>query len=117
MLKVFAVAFGGSVGAVTRYLVSIWAAERFGSDFPFGTLIVNIVGCLLVTERVMASPYWRLIVATGFIGGLTTFSSFSFETLKLLEDAQFQLAAYNLLANLIFGLLATWVGMTMARTI
>ncbi|MDT8900340.1 fluoride efflux transporter CrcB [Anaeroselena agilis] len=124
MLKVFAVALGGSIGAATRYLVSTWSAERFGSDFPYGTLIVNVVGCfiigaflVLVTERVIANPYWRLIVAVGFVGGLTTFSSFGYETLKLLEDAQLQWAAYNVIANMVLGFFATWLGMTIARAI
>lgn len=124
MVKLFAVALGGSVGAATRYLVSTWAAERFGSDFPYGTLVVNVVGCfiigaflVLVTERAIVNPYWRLIVAVGFLGGLTTFSSFGYETLKLIEDSQLQWAAYNVVANLFLGFLATWLGMTAARAI
>ena len=124
MVKLFAVALGGSVGAATRYFVSTWAAERFGSDFPYGTLIVNVVGCfiigaflVLVTERAIVNPYWRLIVAVGFLGGLTTFSSFGYETLKLIEDSQLQWAAYNVMANLFLGFLATWLGMTAARAI
>ena len=124
MVKLFAVALGGSVGAATRYLVSTWAAERFGSDFPYGTLVVNVVGCfiigaflVLVTERAIVNAYWRLIVAVGFLGGLTTFSSFGYETLKLIEDSQLQWAAYNVMANLFLGFLATWLGMTAARAI
>ncbi len=124
MTKVLVVAIGGSIGAAARYLVSNWAAERFGSNFPYGTLIVNVVGCfiigafmVLVTERVIANPYWRLLVTVGFLGGLTTFSAFGYETLKLVEDAQFQWAAYNILSNCILGILATWFGMSLARTI
>jgi len=124
MLKVIVVAIGGSIGAAARYIVSTWAAERFGSDFPYGTLIVNVVGCfiigafmVLVTERVIANPYLRLLVAVGFLGGLTTFSSFGYETLKLVEDAQFQWAAYNILGNFILGFFATWLGMTVARAV
>ncbi|MDR3562413.1 MAG: fluoride efflux transporter CrcB [Negativicutes bacterium] len=122
MMKIMVVAIGGSIGAAARYIVSVWAAERFGSDFPYGTLIVNVVGCfiigafmVLVTERVIANPYWRLLVAVGFVGGLTTFSSFGFETLKLVEDAQLSWAMYNILTNFIFGFFATWLGMTVAR--
>ena len=124
MLKIVVVAIGGSIGAAARYVVSTWATERYGSDFPYGTLIVNVVGCfiigafmVLVTERVIAHPYWRLLVAVGFVGGLTTFSSFGYETLKLVEDAQFQWAAYNIMTNFIFGFFATWLGMTLARAI
>lgn len=124
MLKIAVVAIGGSIGSAARYIVSTWAAERFGSNFPYGTLIVNVVGCfiigafmVLVTERVIANPYWRLLVAVGFVGGLTTFSSFGYETLKLLEDAQFQWALYNILSNFIIGFFATWLGMAVARAI
>ncbi len=124
MLKIIVVAVGGSIGAAARYIVSTWAAGRFGGDFPYGTLIVNVVGCfiigafmVLVTERVIANPYWRLLVAVGFVGGLTTFSSFGYETFKLLEDAEFQWALYNLLANFILGFFATWLGMSVARAI
>ena len=124
MLKVLVVTIGGGIGAAARYLVSNWAAERLGSNFPYGTLIVNVVGCfiigafmILVTERVIANPYWRLLVAVGFLGGLTTFSSFGYETFKLIEDAEMQLAAYNIAANCILGFFATWLGMTVARAI
>ena len=122
MLKIVAVAVGGSCGAVARYLVSQWAAERFGAAFPYGTLIANVAGCFviglfmtLVTERYVASPYWRLLVTVGFLGGLTTFSSFSYETFKLLEDARMELALYNVLLNVAVSFLATWLGIGAAR--
>ncbi|HWR38990.1 MAG TPA: fluoride efflux transporter CrcB [Patescibacteria group bacterium] len=124
MMKIVLVAMGGATGAVTRYLASMWAADRFGPEFPYGTLIVNVVGCFIIgafmtltTERFIVSPYWRLLVTVGFIGGLTTFSSYSFETLKLLENASFELAAYNMLLNLLIGFFATWLGMALARTL
>lgn len=122
MLKIVAVAVGGSFGAVARYLVSLWAADRFGAAFPYGTLIANVVGCFIIgafmtiaTERFIVSPHWRLFVTVGFIGGLTTFSSFSYETFKLLEDAQTALAVYNLALNVIVGFCATWLGIGLAR--
>ena len=124
MMKVMMVAVGGGIGATTRYLVSTWAAEKFGTDFPYGTLIVNVVGCFIIgafmtlaTERLIVSPYWRLLVTVGFVGGLTTFSSYSYETLKLLEEANIMMAMYNLLANVMMGFLATWVGISAARLI
>lgn len=124
MLKVMLVAVGGGIGATTRYLVSTWAAERFGTDFPYGTLIVNVVGCFIIgafmtvtTERLIVSPYWRLLVTVGFVGGLTTFSSYSYETFKLLQEADIMMAMYNLLANLIVGFFATWLGISAARLI
>ena len=76
MLQVVVVAAGGAAGAVARYLISIWAAARFGPDFPYGTLLVNISGCFMIgmvmtvaTERVSLQPYWQLLLGVGFIGG------------------------------------------------
>jgi CrcB protein len=118
------VALGGGVGSVTRYLVSLWAAGRFGAEFPYGTLIVNVAGCfviglfmILVTERFMISPHLRLLVTSGFLGGLTTFSSFSFETFGLMQDGAWASAAGNIAANLVTGLLATWFGAMAARAL
>ena len=123
-LKLLAVAVGGAVGACTRYVVSQWAAGRFGADFPYGTLIVNVVGCFIIgvfltltTERLIVSPYWRLVVAVGFLGGLTTFSSFGYETLRLVEEADLLQAFWNIALNLGVGLGATWLGIIGARLI
>lgn len=122
MDKIVVVAVGGSLGAVARYLLSLWAAERFGAGFPYGTLIANVAGCFVIgafmtlaTDRFIVSPYWRLLVTVGFIGGLTTFSSFSYETFKLLEDAQATSAAGNILLNLVLGFSATWLGIVIAK--
>lgn len=124
MTKLLLVALGGGIGATTRYLVSDWAAQRFGSDFPYGTLIVNIVGCFiigmfmqLVTDRIIVNPYWRLLITVGFVGGLTTFSSFSYETLKLLNDGELAFAMYNLASNMILGFFATWIGIAVAKMV
>ena len=122
LLNLLAVAIGGAIGACTRYLVSVWAAGRFGPEFPMGTLIVNIVGCFIIgvfmtltTERLMVSPYWRLVFAVGFLGGLTTFSSFGYETLRLVEEADLLQAFWNIALNLGVGLGATWLGIVGAR--
>ncbi len=124
MLGIVLVAIGGGIGATARYLVSSWAAARFGAEFPYGTLIVNIVGCFIIgafmtlaTERLIVSPYWRLFVTVGFVGGLTTFSSFSYETLHLLQDADVMRAFYNVGLNVLVGFFATWLGMSAAKLI
>lgn len=124
MLKLVLVAVGGSIGAVTRYLVSVWAADRFGANFPYGTLIVNVVGCFIIgafmtvaTERLVLNPYWRLLITVGFVGGLTTFSSFSYETFSLLEDANLMMAFYNVALNLVLGFFATWLGIGLVRLV
>ena len=122
MLEVCLVAIGGAVGSAARYLVSVWAAARFGTEFPYGTLIVNIVGCFVIgafmtlaTEKASISPYWRLLITVGFVGGMTTFSSFSYETLRLLYEADMLHAFYNVGLNILLGLSATWLGMSAAR--
>lgn len=124
MWEFLLVAVGGGIGATTRYVTSNWAAAKFGASFPFGTLMVNVVGCFIMgvfmvlsTERLSISPYWRLLLAVGFLGGLTTFSSFSYETLKLLQEADILRAFYNVALNVTVGFLATWLGMVLAKAI
>ena len=122
MLEVMWVAIGGAIGSVARYLVSTWAAARFGAEFPYGTLIVNITGCFIIgafltlaTERLSISPYWRLFITVGFVGGMTTFSSFSYETIHLLQEAEMLRAFYNVGLNILVGFSATWLGVGVAR--
>jgi CrcB protein len=124
LLNIAFVAVGGAIGATARYLVSTWAAARFESSFPYGTLIVNLVGCFIIgafmtiaTERFIIHPHWRLLIAVGFLGGLTTFSSFSFETLRLLGEDNIMQAFANVGLNVLAGLTATWLGMAAARLI
>jgi len=122
LLEVILVTIGGGIGSAARYLVSTWAAARFGSEFPYGTLIVNIVGCFIIgafmtvaTERLIVSPYWRVFVTVGIVGGFTTFSSFSYETMHLLQDADVLRAFYNVGLNVFVGFSATWLGIGLAR--
>lgn len=124
MWEILIVALGGGIGAVSRYLTSNWAIARLGTDFPYGTLIVNIVGCFIIglfmalaVDRLNISPYWRLFVTVGFLGGLTTFSSFSYETLNLLENSMLLPAFYNIGLNLFGGLGAAWLGVGLVKFI
>lgn len=124
LTNILLVALGGGIGAVSRYTVSLWTADKFGTSFPYGTLIVNVAGCFIigafmtaVTEKFVANPYWRLLITTGFLGGLTTFSSYSYETFKLLEDSGALAAFYNITTNLLAGLLATWVGIHVVKVL
>lgn len=122
--KLAIVAFGGGLGAALRFWTSQWAANRFGADFPYGTLIVNVSGCFMIgcfmvlsTERFLINPYWRLVFSVGFLGGLTTFSSYSYETLELLRDGSLVAASLNAFLNLLLGFGAAWLGMAAARII
>ncbi len=118
------IAAGGAAGAVARYFVSLWFAQRLGMFFPYGTLVVNIAGCFiigfvmtLINERVVLSEHWRLLSVVGFAGGLTTFSTYSYETLKLLQNGEPFLALANVFLNLLLGFLALLVGVFLARLI
>ena len=104
--------------------MSNWAAGALSPALPFGTLIVNtsggfIVGLFLVltSERVLVDPHWRLLVAVGFCGAYTTFSSYSFETLKLFEGGHYAAAVMNFVANNLLALVAVLLGAITARVI
>src|SRR5215813_6383298 len=86
------ICLAGAAGTGARYLIALWAAQRFGSAFPYGTLIVNLVGCFAIAAAMHAaltlswSPLLRSALTIGFIGGLTTYSSFNYETARLIEE-------------------------------
>ncbi len=124
MTKILVVGLGGFLGAIARYGLSGLVHRRFGSSFPYGTLVVNLLGCLgigvvlhLVEDRSMLGPTARLFVAIGILGGFTTFSSFGYETFELLEDREYRLALLNVAGNVVLGLLAVWAGRTLPRAI
>jgi fluoride exporter len=123
MLQFIGIAFGGALGSLLRFLLSNRVYQWLGRDFPYGTLSVNILGCLLMgflfvfmTERVVSAEA-RTSILVGFLGGLTTFSSFSMETLLLIEQSAYFKALLNMLLNLLLCLIATWLGMILARQV
>lgn len=114
----------GALGGLTRYYLSNWVYEHLGRAFPYGTFAVNIIGAFFIgllmdfsLRSTILSPNLRLGLAVGFLGGLTTFSTFSYETFKLLEDGQFLPAFGNILANVVACLALTWAGIFVARQI
>ena len=124
MQKIFYVGIGGFIGSSLRYIISIQSTKLFGTNFPFGTLIVNVLGGFLMgvimqisTDTTLISPNQRLILTTGILGGLTTFSTFSLETTVLFSDAQYVLASLNIGLNLFFSLLGLIVGRLLIQKI
>lgn len=132
------VAIGGSAGALSRYGVGLAAARLLGKGFPWGTLIVNVVGCFImgivmeilldleahtaeaITPAIkLQMSLWRQGVAIGFLGGLTTFSTFGADTLRELDlkGGQPEIALANIAANVILSLAAVWLGMALMRAI
>lgn len=111
-------------GGLTRYYLSGWIYGLLGRAFPYGTLVVNVAGayCIgLIMElglrSTMLSDTLRVGLTVGFMGGLTTFSTFSYETFKLLEDGQFVLAFANALGSVAVCLLCTWLGIVTVRSL
>ncbi len=124
MTRVLAIAAGGAVGSVLRYWMSTWVHSLAGGDFPYGTLAVNVVGCLLMgflfalfIDRLSSDSIVRAAVLIGVLGGFTTFSSFSIETFNLLEEGLWVKAGINAGASVILCLLATWTGVITARAL
>lgn len=118
--SVLLVAVGGAVGALARHgsneLCKRWTLLTFGRFIPLSTLLVNVVGCLLIgmlmalVRRGQLSEEWRLLLVTGILGALTTFSAFSFETIMLAREDSIGTAAMNTVANVALSLCATWIG-------
>jgi CrcB protein len=117
------ICLAGAAGAGTRYLVAIWAAQRLGSAFPYGTLIVNLAGCFLLAALMHAaltlgwSPTVRSAATIGFLGGLTTYSSFNYETMRLLEEGAPAAGMLNVVATVVGGLVVGWLGLVAAREV
>jgi len=121
-LQLLAVAVGGAVGSVLRYLVSTGVHAVAGRTFPYGTLAVNVIGCLvmgllfvLLVERLSGTTIWRAGILIGLLGGFTTFSAFSIESFNLIEQGELMKAGLNVLASVLLCIGATWIGVIVGR--
>ncbi len=122
MLRMGVVALGGALGAMARYAVSLLIARFWSFDFPLATFLINVSGSFilgffatLAAERTALDPLWRLLVATGFVGAYTTFSTFEYETQRLTETGAMAVAAANVVASLLAGFMAVQLGVMLAR--
>ena len=124
MQLVLIIALFGALGCLTRYFLSGWVYTIFGRTFPSGTFAVNIVGAFLIglimefsMRSTLISPALRIGLTIGFLGGLTTFSTFSYETFRLLEDGELLIALANVLVSVVICLLFTWLGILAAKVL
>lgn len=122
MQQLLAIAGGGALGAVLRFLMSSNIYRVFGREFPYGTLAVNVLGSflmgicfILILERSVLSAEWRNVIIIGFLSAFTTFSTFSIDTLILLESGELGRAALNIFLSVALCLAATWLGLVIGR--
>jgi CrcB protein len=121
MERFFLVCLAGAAGTGARYLIALWAMQRFANGFPYGTLIVNLMGCFAMAAvmhtatTLMWSAAVRSAIAIGFLGGLTTYSSFNYETTRLVEEGATGAAMLNFAGMTLGGFAAGWLGMMSAR--
>ncbi len=123
-MKILAVGCGGFLGAVARYQISLLIGSRLKTDFPLPTFIINITGAFILAffmtlalDKFEINPWWRLFFTVGFLGAYTTFSTFEYETFNLVTDSQFFLAFLNLFGSALAGIIAVWLGNTLAKLI
>lgn len=121
MKIILAVGLGSFIGGIGRYLVTLFIQNKFLSTFPYGTLGVNIIGCFLIgaiyaiSDRINMTAEWRIFLATGIMGGFTTFSTFSNDTVSMLRDAQYWAAFSYIALSIIIGLAATFIGISFIK--
>jgi CrcB protein len=124
MLQIVAIAVGGALGSLARYGMSNAVYGLLGRGFPWGTLAVNLLGSFLMgllfvlfVERLSLAPEWRGAVLIGFLGAFTTFSTFSIETLNLLEEGAMLAAFLNMVVSVWFCILFCWAGIILGRSL
>lgn len=124
MLEVAAVAVGGAIGATLRWGIGSWIVGRTGPGFPWHTMLINVTGAFLIgvlmalsLERGVVSGDWRLFLGTGVLGGFTTFSTLSYESIALMQSGQWTAGLVNMFGSGMLGLVAAWLGIVVGRAI
>jgi fluoride exporter len=118
------ISLGAILGANCRYWLGGWAVQRFGAAFPYGNLIINMSGSFilgffmtLISDRFLVDPHWRLLVAVGFLGSYTTFSSYTYESVSLILTGQYELGLLNLFGSSVLGGITVLLGIRLGRLI
>ena len=118
------IALGGALGALARYQLAAMIQARVPLGFPWGTFVVNVTGCLvmgvaatLLTDRLVVHPNWRFLIPIGFIGAYTTFSTFEFETFRAVTEGAWLVGGLNVVASVVAGYVALWLGVILTRAI
>lgn len=123
LLNCLVVGAGGFIGANARYILGRWVTQKWGSAFPYGTFIINILGCLILglfatlATRLAWNDNWRLLIAIGFVGAFTTFSTFEYETFELMRQGNLLRAGANLICSVMVGFFAVYLGVVIARLV
>jgi len=124
LIKYLMVAIGGAAGAIARYWLGGYIGERMGTNFPYGTFVINCSGSFviglvvtLLAERTHWSPNLRYLIPIGFVGAYTTFSTFEYETLRTLQDGQILAASLNVVLSVVVGFISVWLGVVAGRAV
>ncbi|HEY8911219.1 MAG TPA: fluoride efflux transporter CrcB [Desulfosporosinus sp.] len=122
MQNMLVIAIGGALGALSRYGLGVWISNKWNQGFPLHTFLINVSGAFLLgflnilfIERLTVSPLWRLGIGVGFLGAFTTFSTFGFEVISLLEGGSFFMAGLYTLLSIIVGFTGVALGVGLAR--
>jgi CrcB protein len=123
-LKYVMIGVGGFAGAIARFVIGAYVGNKLGTKFPYGTFVINCTGSFLIgltltllTEKTRWSTNWLYVVPIGFIGAYTTFSTFEYETARIVQDGQIAIALLNVFFSVIIGFVAVFAGIALGRAI